>query len=101
MKSFVPEKDSINMSISEKQLEANRANAAKSTGPRDTTKTKWNGLRHGLTATHVVLPWENEKDLDAVKSAFTKRFKPIDDYERLLVKQVAEAYWTLERSKRV
>ena len=89
------------MPISDKQLEANRANAKLSTGPHNTARTRFNGVRHGLTATHVVLPWENEKDLDAIKSAFERRFKPFDDYERLLVKQAAESYWTLERSKRV
>ena len=74
------------MSVSEKQLEANRANAKLSTGPHNTARTRFNGVRHGLTATHVVLLWENEKDLDAIKSAFERRFKPFDDYERLLVK---------------
>jgi len=86
---------------SEKQLAANRANSQKSTGPKNTTKTRYNGIRHGLTASHVILPWENEADFEAIKSAMMSRFRPIDDWERLLVKNAAETYWTLERSKRV
>ena len=32
------------------QIEANRKNAQKSTGPRDTDRTRFNGLKHGLRA---------------------------------------------------
>ena len=47
---------------SAKQIEANRKNARKSTGPR-TAKgkaiTKFNAVTHGLQARHVVLPDED------------------------------------------
>ena len=89
------------MEVSEKRLAANRANAQKSTGPKDTSKTKFNGIKHGLTATHALLPWEHAEDLQAVIDSFEARFAPIDNFERLLVKQAAEAYWRMERSLRV
>jgi hypothetical protein len=91
----------VNMAASEAQIAANRANALKSTGPKDTSKTRFNGIRHGLTATHVVLPWEHKEDLEAIVESFETHFQPIDDYERLQVKVAAEAYWRMERSKRV
>ncbi len=89
------------MEISEAQLAANRANAQKSTGPKDTAKTRFNGIKHGLCAAHPLLPWENQDDLQAIIDAFESRYKPVDPYERLLVKQAAEAYWRVERSLRL
>jgi len=89
------------MPVSEKQLAANRANALMSTGPRDTSKTKFNGIKHGLTAQHALLPWEHKEDLDAVLDAFQSRFQPVDDFERLNVKLAAEAFWRVERSLRM
>ncbi len=89
------------MEVSEKRLAANRANAQKSTGPKDTSKTKYNGVKHGLTALHALLPWEHKEDLDAIIESFESRWKPVDNYERLLVKQAAEAYWRMERSLRM
>ena len=41
--------------LSEKELAARRANAQRSTGPRNTEKTRFNGLKHGLLAQVEVL----------------------------------------------
>ena len=89
------------MAASEAQLAANRANAQKSTGPKDTSKTKFNGIRHGLTATHSLLPWEHKEDLEAIQEGFEQRFEPTDLFERLTIKNAAEAYWRRERSLRI
>jgi hypothetical protein len=86
---------------SEAQIAANRANAQLSTGPKDTSKTRFNGVRHGLTARHLILPWEHEEDLDAVHEAFENRFQPVDDFDRLQVKLAAESYWRVLRSLRI
>ncbi|MEI6568591.1 MAG: hypothetical protein WCR20_18060, partial [Verrucomicrobiota bacterium] len=32
------------------QIAANRDNAKKSTGPRETSSTRWNAVKHGLTS---------------------------------------------------
>ncbi len=89
------------MQVSQKRIEANRANARKSTGPKDTSKTRFNGVKHGLTAQHAILPWEHREDLDAIIESFETRFEPVDNYERLLVKHAAEAFWRMERSLRL
>ena len=50
--------------ISEKQLEANRANAQKSTGPRTAEgkrRSALNAVRHGLTA-HVSIMSEPDRE---------------------------------------
>lgn len=89
------------MQVSEARIAANRANAQKSTGPKDTSKTRFNGVQHGLTAMHTLLPWEHKEDLQAILDSFESRYQPVDDVERLLVKQVAVAYWRMERSLRI
>src|SRR4051794_25915246 len=89
------------MPVSEAQLAANRANAKKSTGPKDCSNTRYNGIAHGLTALHALLPWENKADLDELVDVFEERFQPVDRYERLTIKHAAEAYWRKERSLRV
>jgi len=40
---------------------ANRANAQHSTGPQDTSRTRFNGVQHGLTSKQTVLPGESQK----------------------------------------
>jgi len=41
--------------ISEKQILANRENAQKSTGPKNTELTKFNSLRHGILAKSIII----------------------------------------------
>ena len=52
--------------LSEKQLEANRRNAQKSTGPKTTegkSNSSRNNLRHGLTGQISLLPTEDREIL--------------------------------------
>ena len=46
------------------KLAANRANAQHSTGPKDTTKTRFNGVQHGLTSKQTVIPGESQEEYD-------------------------------------
>ena len=46
------------MPCSPAQREANKRNSLKSTGPKDTTRSRGNALKHGLTATVLVTPEE-------------------------------------------
>jgi hypothetical protein len=50
--------------ISQRKIEANRKNAAKSTGPRTAqgkANVRLNAVTHGLTGATVVLPHEEEQ----------------------------------------
>src|SRR3954452_8705213 len=87
--------------ISEAQLAANRANALKSTGPKDCTTTKFNGIKHGLTATHALLPWEHAEDLQSIVEAFEHRWKARDNYELIMIRNAAENFWRMTRGTRM
>ena len=82
------------------QIEANRKNAQKSTGPRRTDRTRFNGLKHGLRAEQVVLPGENPADFESEKRAWFDDWKPQSHTRAVLVERAAVATWKLRRATR-
>jgi hypothetical protein len=86
--------------ISEKQLEANRTNAQKSTGPRTEAgkkRSSLNALRHGLTGQTVVLPEEDLAAHHAFLKGIVESFSPADANETQLAQSYAEYQWRLNR----
>ncbi len=87
-----------------RQIAANRRNALKSTGPRTAEgklRSSQNGLKHGLCATHIVLPFEDEKEFEELRQALRDEYKPEGIREALYVDQIARHWWRLQRSSRV
>jgi hypothetical protein len=94
------------MSVSEKQLAANRANAQKSTGPR-TPRGKnissLNAMKHGLLSHQVLLkndPAETESAFRSLLNGFTACFRPEGPRQTMLVERIAICYWRLARIAR-
>ena len=88
----------------EKQIEANRLNAQKSTGPKSPeakARTRQNALRHGLTAEQAVLPHESAKDYDKLRAGMIQAHAPENVAEQALVEELINAYWRLLRLHRV
>jgi hypothetical protein len=59
-----------------KQIEANRRNALKSTGPttpEGKQRSPCNAIRHGLTAETVIAALEDSEDYEAFSSPFAHR----------------------------
>jgi hypothetical protein len=89
--------------VSEKQLEANRQNARKSTGPRTDegkARSSRNALKHGLTAESVVLPNEDPAEYDARLQQWLDDFPPANAIERSLIDRAMHNTWKLERIAR-
>jgi hypothetical protein len=86
---------------SPEQIEANRRNAALSTGPRSEQGkqvTRNNSTIHGLTGKQVVIEGEDAEDFDCLLDGLIKEFAPRGTLERQLIEQLAGYLW---RSKRI
>jgi len=89
--------------ISAKQLDANRRNAEKSTGPRTPegkAAASMNALQHGLRARRTVLPDENEEHFNQLCEDLEAEWQPRTPTERMLVEQMATDQWILARLAR-
>lgn len=85
----------------ERQIRANRLNAAKSTGPRTATgkaAIARNAIRHGLTARLVVMTWEDAATFEALRQALHDELKPACVAATELVEHLAALLWRLHRS---
>ena len=86
---------------SPRQIEANRRNALKSTGPRTAAgkqRTRRNSVRHGLTAEVVIEVLEDPRDYKAFERAVTVEFDAQTAVERELVLRLAGLLWRLRRA---
>ena len=86
---------------SSKQIEANRRNALKSTGPRTEAgkeQSRRNAVRHGLTAETVVDVLEDPEDYRTFETAVTSDFDVETAVERELVLRLASLLWRLRRA---
>jgi hypothetical protein len=84
----------------EKQIEANRRNALRSTGPRTPegkAVVRLNSLRHGLRADTIVLPGENIEEFEQLRAAMEAEWQPRTPTQRELVEDLAVARWKLRR----
>ena len=88
-----------------KQIEANRRNAQRSTGPR-TLEGKaascLNALGSGIwAAREVVLPVESPEELAALTAGYYERFQPATPEQRCLVDCLVSDEWQLRRFRRI
>jgi len=87
-----------------KQIAANKANAAKSTGTRTEAgklKTRDNGMKHALSSRHVILDEEDTAAFDELRAALVSDYKPTASIEWLLIDQIAQNSWRLTRCRTV
>jgi hypothetical protein len=84
-----------------RQIEANRRNALKSTGPKtEAGKRGWrrNAVRHGLTAEIVISGLEDAEDYKAFEVAIAADYDAQSAVERELVLRLASILWRLRRA---
>jgi hypothetical protein len=84
-----------------KQIEANRRNALKSTGPttlEGKRRSRRNALRHGLTAETVIATLEDAEDYQTFEAAVTSDYDAQSAVERELVLRLASVLWRLRRA---
>jgi hypothetical protein len=84
-----------------KQIEANRRNALKSTGPttlEGKRHSRCNAVRHGLTAETVIAALEDSEDYQAFEAAVISDYDAESAVERELVLRLASVLWRLRRA---
>jgi hypothetical protein len=84
-----------------KQIEANRRNSLKSTGPKTEVgkqTSRCNAVRHGLTAETVIGALEDAEDYKAFEFAITADYDAQSAVERELVLRLASLLWRLRRA---
>ncbi len=88
------------MPASEARLLANRANAARSTGPKTTEgkeASRANGYKHGLTGSGVVMPEAERFEVEGLARALESELKPSGELGRILVRHAATMAVRMER----
>jgi len=87
----------------EAQIEANRANAQKSTGPRTPegkALVSQNAITHGLLARAGVIPGEEEHEFAAHREGLRQQLRPGSPLEEVLAQRVVDLSWRLQRAAR-
>jgi hypothetical protein len=84
-----------------RQVEANRRNALRSTGPKTDEgkrRSRLNAVRHGLTAETVIASLEDAKDYRAFEAAIIADYCAETAVARELVLRLASLLWRLRRA---
>ena len=87
-----------------RQIESNRRNAEKSTGPKTPDgkrRASQNAVRHGLTAETVIAPLEDPADYRGFELSVTAAYDAETAVERELVLRLASLLWRLRRATSV
>ena len=80
---------------SDKQIDANRRNALKSTGPKTPEgkdAVRLNALKHGLLSRKTLLPGEDEEALREPDERLREELQPVGVLENLLVDRIVASY---------
>jgi len=81
------------------QQEASRRNGAQSQGPKDTSHTRFNALRHGLLGEGLVFTSEEQQQRFILfHDGLVADLKPEGPLEQALVERVATCYQRLGRA---
>ncbi len=84
-----------------KQIESNRRNALRSTGPRTGNgkqASRQNAIRHGFTAETILEPLEDPEQYQAFEAAIVAEYLPQTPVEQELVHRLASLFWRLRRA---
>ena len=83
-----------------KQIEANRKNAQRSTGPATAAAkaaVRFNALKSGIDAASIIIPGEDPEKLKTLAAEFAESWRPADPREREMVDQLLDDAWRLRR----
>ncbi|MCW5979946.1 MAG: hypothetical protein KIT09_17830 [Bryobacteraceae bacterium] len=91
-------------SVSPRKLEANRANALKSTGPVSEAgkkRSSANSTRHRILASAATLLAKPNQELQSLLTNYRADFRPSSVHEQTLVDEIAVAAWRMKHLARI
>ena len=83
------------------QIDANRINAKKSTGPRTPegkARSRANALRHGLCGTAILMDCEQEDEFNEMVDDLLEEWQPATTTEKMVFYKMVEQYWLSRRA---
>ena len=86
------------------QIDANRENAKKSTGPRSAegkAASSQNALKSGIDAQSLIIRGESLTDLESLTATYQTRFQPATPEQQFLVDALIHADWQLRRLRKI
>ena len=86
------------------QIQANRLNAQKSTGPRTPEgkeRASRNALKHGLLAREAVIAGEDPEEFELYRDGMLQELSPAGAVETMLAERVVGLSWRLLRAERL
>jgi hypothetical protein len=86
------------------QINANRANAQKSTGPRSVegkTASSLNALKHGADAASAIIPGEDPALYERIVAEYRRDLQPYGAIEEFQVDTIIRADWQRRRLQRI
>jgi hypothetical protein len=86
------------------QIQANRSNAQKSTGPRTAEgkeRASQNAVKHGLLAREAVIVGEDPAEFEMYREGMLQTLGPVGPVEAMLAERVVGLSWRLRRAERL
>ena len=83
------------------QIDANRSNAKKSTGPRTPegkARSRENALRHGLCARPILMDCEDEDEFNEMVDNLLEEWRPATTTENMVFCKMVEQFWLSRRA---
>jgi hypothetical protein len=88
----------------EAQVQANRLNAQKSTGPRSAegkATVSQNAVKHGFSGRLDVIKGEEQAEFERHREAMLGELAPVGAVESMLAERIAGLAWRLKRAERM
>ena len=79
---------------------SNRLNAQSSSGPRDTTSTRLNALKHGLLSKGIT-ELDDSGAYESLAQRLAEAYRPVGDLEKFFVERIAFHMTRLQRAGRL
>jgi hypothetical protein len=82
------------------KADSNRRNATRSTGPHDTTSTRFNAVQHGLLARGIT-ELDDPEAYESLVQRLTEAYRPVGDLEAFFVERISFHMIRLQRAGRL